>query len=413
MDDKNVYLNEDNAIFMEGLCKYYKTTDLSFWLDDVEDLPIDLFENGFMEEKFVEKYRSGYSNYKNLLNHLDINSSECYDYYYVAIFTIFKAYIHNKNDFDSFSNIVDDVLSSEINSARFLKGIDIIVRCTNYKEMTNIRRLMKMMLKSYVDLIYLLSPSKELYDSFLAIYKQMIDDYTELGEKCDIDAFNKVLDFRVGELLKKYGSYESLYVPRKEKRLIEVYYYDKALLKGNRYFYFNEKLREVEDRIYFRYTISSYLEHVNFKLFEELNEEKGKDSFISCIDMVFDSDSYQELFSKLDSIVTASIKYESGDFTEAFDIINELNSDKHKEVYCGEMVSYPTNTMNLISKPKRIIDRMKYLYNRIDSSISYDFMDDIYSDCDTVSNLISSINAHIKKEKSPFKKLIKSFIKRK
>ena len=147
-------------------------------------------------------------------------------------------------------------------------------------------------------------------------------------------------------------------------------------------------------------------------MFYFLNARDGdKDSFIECMDKVFDSDSYSELKSKLGSIVRASIKYESGNVIGALDILKELNSDQHKEVYCGEVISYPTNTMNLISKPKRIIDRMKYLYNRIDPSISYDFMDAAHSNSNNIDEVIDVIDKNLKRHHSFSKRILKSLFK--
>lgn len=413
MDDKDIYLNEDNAIFIEGLCKYYKTADLSFWLDDVKDLPIYLFENGFMEEKFVEKYRNSYSNYKAVLNQL--NSIEGYDYYYVVIFAIFMAYIHNQNNFDNFSAIVDDVLSVKINGPHYLNSINAIVRCTNYKEMPNVRRLMKAMLTGYTHLLYLLSPCRELNNSFLAIYNQMIGDYNMLREEQrDTAVFSKILDFRVGELFEKYDC-DTIYISRKEIVKIDKYYYNKILLSGDRYFYFNEKLKEVEDSIYFRKNIYSYLDYFNFELFEELNEGSERDSFITCMDIVFDSDSYTELLNKLSSLVEACKSYENGDREKAFEIIKNLNSDSLKEVYGGELVSYPTNCMNKIEKPKKIVDRMKELYSKIDSSLSYDFIDKYHWEYMDISSMIDSISSNIGYEKrvsTRFKKKMKEIFSR-
>lgn len=113
-------------------------------------------------------------------------------------------------------------------------------------------------------------------------------------------------------------------------------------------------------------------------MFDELDAPVGEDSLITCLNNVFDSDSYQEMISKLNCLKEASSLYEKGDRVEAFKCISHLDSEKHKKVYSGECVTYSNNALNQVEKPKSLFRREKELYTRIDPSISYSFMEELH-----------------------------------
>ena len=143
------------------------------------------------------------------------------------------------------------------------------------------------------------------------------------------------------------------------------------------------------------------------------DSDKSKDLFIECMEKVFDSDSFLELSNKLDFLQEASNLYEKGEKEVVFSLIKGLDNDSHKEIYCGQAVCYPTNTMNLITKPDKMIDRMKHLYGKIDGSISYCFVDEICDNAKSIEVMYLTLEEALKGNKSFFGKLKNKFIRRK
>ena len=145
-------------------------------------------------------------------------------------------------------------------------------------------------------------------------------------------------------------------------------------------------------------------------MFDDLNKNCSEDSFVCCMEIVFDSDSYHELLSKLSCLQEAGKLYEMKSKKEAFEKIKELDFPNHKKKYNGEIVSYPENCMNKVEKPKTLFRREKELYGRIDDSISYDFMEELHYNVDDVDTMISETDSVI--NKSDLFRLIKRKVNR-
>ena len=112
------------------------------------------------------------------------------------------------------------------------------------------------------------------------------------------------------------------------------------------------------------------------------------------MEIVFDSDSYHEMSSKLNLMKDASLAYENGNKKEALELIKEIDSDKHKEIFNDKIVSYPKSSINQIDKPKRIIDRMKYLYSRIEPDCDYDFLDTLHDNSNHLKDLCNKVDRY-------------------
>lgn len=352
----------------------------------------DMYSNS--DKRFIYKFcRESYKIndskqsifYKNVFGNKNFNS------YILNLHIILLAYKYNKDNYENFEKIVEGIANIQIDIcflkefpnwtqlAKFDEIVKFILEFKEYKNMPNLR--------NYFCLNFFLFDGKEeLYNDILKIYKDSMELNVERSKMIDI--IEKVLG---NDLSIKY-------------------YYSKILLYENRFDYFNEKINEVENNRSIRNGIC-LIDLLSINLFNELNKDNDKDSFIVLMDKVFDSDSYFEFNSKMLCLIDASKSFESGDKIRSFSYLKDLDSDKHKSVYCDKKVSYPRNTMNVIDKPKTILERMKYLYSRIDNSFSYDFMDEIHNDSISVIDFYERISKKIKREKGFVKKIGRLFHK--
>ena len=116
-------------------------------------------------------------------------------------------------------------------------------------------------------------------------------------------------------------------------------------------------------------------------MFFELDYE---DAFKKCLDVVFDSDTYYELSSKLDLLDICSNLYVSGKKKESFEMLQLLGSDYHKEVINGIV-------MESSNKPVSLIERMTNLYSSIDPSKSRESLLKVHSLATSISSMYVNI----------------------
>lgn len=412
----------------EDLINFLNKCFIDELIDFLEDYPntlgISLFKNELKKEclflidnlkvigrdkKFVDKLRDLYDTELELSKSLEI--SNIYNVLYIRAYVL--AYFIHRDDFDSFSVIVNDICrlkcrhtpsKIEVFSDLYFEVMRDIISEPNYKNMPNLRKTFSLILEDAAT-----NRAGILVDYYQKISYQMLEDYLAIDVDND-EYYYKVLEARLGDCLEKYdnsisNSIFSLYFG------IEDLYYSKILLYEDRFFYLNAKIKEIEGVSILRRDIFKCIEKFSVEMFNELNEDSMKDSFITCMDVVFDSDSYFELNNKLAALGEASKLYNCGFVDEAFSLVKSLKDEKHKKKYLGKLFSYCNNGMNLISKPKRIIDREKELYSKLDDSISYDFLDNVYVYSATVERLSESIDEAVKKERLPFNRL-KNKVKR-
>ena len=200
-------------------------------------------------------------------------------------------------------------------------------------------------------------------------YVDKLDGYNDaLNIICDVVEFN---NSGTG-LEKSISIIEELF-----KRIDEEkdYFYSPLLLDGERFKYLNECYDKYIGNSSFMNEIISYIDGFNNELFDYLNviNGDGKDSFITCMNCVFDSDSFSEVMSKLDSLKhacdTYSINSENEDYLEDIRLLSSL---KHKKVIDNKRVMYNLNCNNLIVKPDLIIERMQEIYRDVWKIISDD-----------------------------------------
>lgn len=314
---------------------------------EMKDVILDFLSNA--DDCYIDKFRQ------------KVSSSYNFESYFINLYVI--ALASENRDYECYCALVDDIAGFSIpllssgssQSCVFFPWKEFSVELKNI-----VRSIATHLYYSYKENnfgVYLMSLLSHLTDP--DIVREHIDAYKRI---CLYTNDYDILDFCV---------------------------YPKVLRYGNRYRYVCDKLLEVEKNPFIREEVMSILDKVSMSLFAELNEDSDKDVFIWCMNLVFDSDSYVEFSNKLQILENASNYYKSGIKEVAFALIKQLSSDTLKDA------SYPTNCMNFIPKPTTIIDRMKDLYSKKDSSISYDFMDDIHSSATNISGLNNDLSNQI------------------
>ena len=282
----------------------------------------------------------------------------CYEknkYGFLNLYMIAITYEFQKNNFENFRAILDDMVvvsdyCTEFTASEFFKYfVGYFLVCEDYKDMVNMRESFSRFLSGFDGRYY----DSVVYDvAKIGSYQKFEDNY--IANEMNSLNMRKVFDRR------------------------EVYR-DKFLTKRRgRLTYINNKLYEVESNKNLRDKLFSDICDLSIEMLCELNTFGDRDIFLECMEIVFDSDTYYELNKKMSLLKETSVLFCEGMKIEALRLIRNLNSDDNKEVLNGKVVSYPKNSINVIDKPKRIIDRMKYLYSRIDDSMSYDFLDEVH-----------------------------------
>lgn len=323
---------------------------------------------------------------------------------FIKLYMITKAYMENFHDLDNYKAILEDIselddysyvynFDSKFKMNRYM--IDAMVGYKYYKDLPNFRKLF-VKLYSYFNW----RSGTYNFDSDYRKVDKVIRDGKELGidkDRC-LDIANKVLE--IGEPLFVHS---------------RPYLYSKLLLPGKRFEYLNDKLNEIEGNWFLRNNIFTYISNLSLRMFDEFKEEE-RDYFITCMNIVFDSDSYQELSNKLNIIREASYLYEKGEKKESLSLIRSLTDLSNKKVYCDSMVTYPVECVNQVQKPRTILERERSLYKEINDSISYDFMTLIHYHAETIGGFNYSLDKVLKRELSPvevFKRKIKKRFEKK
>ena len=318
---------------------------------------------------------------------------------FIKLYMASKAYVENFHDIDNYKAILEDISSFDDYNyvydfdSKFKMNkhtIDAFVGHKYYKSIPNLRRLFS---KLY-DCFNWTSGSYN-FDLDYRKINSVIKDGKDLGIDKDryLDIANKVIE--------ESGP---LFVHSRP------YLYSKLLMPGKRFEYINDKLNEIERNCFIRQNIFSYISELDLNMFNEFKDEE-KDFFITCMDIVFDSDSYQELSNKLNIIREASYLYGKKEKKQAMVLIGSLTDLSNKKIYCGELVSYPTNCVNFVQKPKTILEREMALYKNINSDFSYEFMMGIHYNMTTLGQMIEFTDKRLNKELSPintYKRKIKS-----
>lgn len=311
----------------------------------------------------------------------------CYDnnqYGFLNLYMIAIAYEFQKDNFDNFSAVLDDMIvipdyCTEFTALDYFKSfVGYFIACEDYKDIINMRESFKFFLNNFDGRCY-------------------SDIISEVVKKCEfiIDCKDEFCKNEV------YGlSMKKVFEGR------EIYFNPLFIWGKGRLSYINNKLYEIETNPSIRDEIFICLRELVVNPFNVLNEGSSNDSFFECMDIVFDSDTYGEMYKKIKAINKAGMLCENGKKIEGLEIIKNLNSEEYKEKVDDRVIAYPSSGINRVEKPKTIIGRMKYLYSRIEEGLSYDFLDDVHEKANWFEDIDASIIKHRNKLGNKVKRLV-------
>lgn len=343
------YIEEKGSIIdlLFDICKDENPSFAKYFFDKIE-VPLSTFENGIFYD------------------------TDSYLYVY-NLYTMLKAYENNKEDFDSFKIIVDDIcyifisnaIANEIETSDKKVLINKILSNEFYPSNDLLRGLMIRTIKearTRKD-----EADQKRLDNMFMFLNELIRDkirFSKLGY-VGYTIKPQIFDIIANDI--------TLLVHRDLLPGCEPFY-DPILLFGNHYQALKEEIKVVG--VNHREEVYSYFIDLNPGMFEELNKDQEEDSFNECIKNIFDSDTYYELYRKLESLSKADESYKKGDKESAFFRIKDLASNQYKEALLGSVLIFPTDNNNKIEKPKSIGERTKTLFLKHDL-IPQDFNWDI------------------------------------
>lgn len=316
--------------------------------------------------KFYDTFMMRYSN-ENCRYRNAIFRNRGYYSFFVNLCMIMYTYKVHKDNYSNFEAVVDEVFNYDIcyDSLDWLKEYgnlvcallamsESVIERKNFKYMDNLRELFRR-------IIYTFNVPSEFFEvvakwnTLNDIDRSFHNLVDNSKEKVDLNLVDNILDIVLGDKENKYFCSDILFF-------------------GNRFWYLNNRLYEVEDNDFLRKNIFKEI----CKLHPLMFFIDGSDKFEYYMDIVFDSDSYKELVLKLDLLNKAGYEYMLvGDR----DILNKLDQLKgQKDSFRDQEVVYPVDmrSINPIAKPKKIVERMKESYALIDDRINYDFIDQLH-----------------------------------
>lgn len=346
---------EDLLPFFSNFPKGYEH---SKWEEDC-DIPFNtrVFESDSWEER--KKYIISKFKELGLDKKFRDKFISCYDenkYGFLNLYMIAIVYEFQKNNYENFAAILDDMVvvsdyCTEFTALEFFKYfVGFFLACEDYKDIKDMRESFKFFLNNFDGRCY-----SDVVNNVVKRCRYIVDCKDNFCK-------NEVYGLNMRKVL--------------EGR--EIYFNPLFIREKGRLSYINNKLYEVETNPSIREEIFRCLCQLFFNPFDVLNEGNDKDSFFECMDIIFDSDTYSEMFEKIKAVRNAGELCFNGKKIEGLEIIKHLKDASYKEVLNGKVVAYPENSINMVNKPKRIIDRMKELYSRIDDSTSYDFLDEVH-----------------------------------
>ena len=167
------------------------------------------------------------------------------------------------------------------------------------------------------------------------------------------------------------------------------YFYSPILVLGDRQQYILDAYDEYIDNPEVFDDVIAAIDQFDNNLFEYLNQINGdgKDSFISCMNMVFDSDTFFEVEEKLYAIISACSAYKVNNINDALKDIRSLSDGSLKRVIFDKTISLESQTVNKPDVPTRIVDRAKMAYKKAFGDIALDISSEISRGYDYASNL--------------------------
>ena len=307
-----------------------------YFIDKI-DVPLTMFENG-------------------------INCKTESGMYVYNLYVMLKMY-EAKHDFDAFKIVVDDVANLFIDKSYIIYAeendrkslIDKILSNEFFPQIDLLRGLLvKTLTESHQRIDE--QDTKRL-NSMFSFLSEVLRDKRKYGKLGYIGYTIKpeIFDIIAGDI--------ALLVHKDLLPGCEPFY-DPIIIFGDRYKVLKENIKKVG--VKHREEVYSYFVSLCPGLFDELNEGKEKDIFNECVEKIFDSDTYYELYRKLESLSKADEFYQKQNKAAAFERIKSILTDSYKESLLGNILEFPTDNNNMIDKPKSIGERTKILYLKHD-----------------------------------------------
>jgi len=275
----------------------------------------------------------------------------------INIYCMLLAYHYHKDNFELYAKLLDDCsdllcwpqnMGDSRNFIYKLDEIKEIIRCKAYLDVELVRTILKQKLSSFSSSFYAADAQKVKYEVDMA--NQIKEDYDDLK---NIGMGHKLLsldDVISGCALNKGN-------------LRDCSYYCKSLLIGDRLKYINEKINLAFPDKKHQENVMDDIKKINFELFEYLNDlNQGEDSFISCFEIVFDSDTYTEFLNKMKILTDSSSDFSRGYKPSYSGILDLLNDSQTKRKLDGVTLVFGKNTVNPLKKPASILERMIHIY---------------------------------------------------
>ena len=342
-DNRAYYLEkEHDELFNTFVNKEQGIIDLLFELA--------LSKDKLFQDKFFESISLPISMYREGIVYNSTPASYIYNLY-----TMLYAYSSNKGNYQNYEAIVEDVKHNLITDGNHYGNketyyadkkemINKFLEIPNYYKNTSIRELFKKIMSRF---------KYRLEDDEKVKYKGMLNSFSKLydGIKEAKDSGIILDEETIGEIEKDLTSLAT----KQEKEV----YFEKVLLFNNRYQFIKERLPKLDENTSVRQRIIGRIGNLDNSFFEYLNSLNiyDGDSFNEIMKLVFDSDSFQGLFRRLDSVAQASYSYQREDKETALKLVKELTSENHDQHYDGLAIVLLQNANN-ITKPDSIAERM-------------------------------------------------------
>lgn len=347
--------------------------NMSVYLDGDESIVVYLLEmikDG--KEEFISCFFDKVKTYFDIVDDRFYTNEDFKIYSFsFNIYCMLKAYHEHKDNFELFSKIMDDS--------------SILINCGGFED-------------KYLNVFSRLCERKTVLDSFLEcnsydkanmISSLFIDVLTNIGKSyLSYDVDNLKADLKMfDEVVSDYDLVSSVVSKDKlisfdevvEKCVFRKYrhrvypFYSANLLVGDRLEFVNKRLKVLFEKENYCQAAFDKISLIDFRLFNYLNDLEGEknDSFVQCLSVLFDSESFFEFNSKVNILINASILFKDGNISESLEEVKSIESLKHKKSIDGNVL-----TTNLINKPDNsetsIFRRMVNLYNEYYSDKDFD-----------------------------------------
>lgn len=377
---------------------------LGSFLDEDDDSILFYYYEMINDNKteFIEKFFSVCNKYFKIIDNNFYNTDDFNPIVFTFnIYTFLKLYHESKDNFDYFSTMVDSfsflILDNKLFDHSYGNSWDLFLE--DKKDVLSLLISLNAFEKMPV--------LKEFGVSFLEKVADGVNDESDLFSRYTEVLENLRVYIPIIEGLKDHPLYKEENVTRFIEEVLESCNLDLKVIFSPNYFLGDRhevvkfKLDDSVEHSDFSNSLYERISDLSIPIFDYLNEEGcDKDSFVECLDIVFDSDTYYELDSKLKSLSEACNLFDSGEKEESLKLIRGLTDEKHKKVILDKSISYRSDLVNKADKPELISDREKEciegVFGTFDGVI-YAEVDDVFESSSDIDEFEEGITSLVEK----------------